>query len=164
MKKIILGLLTTLICCLCMAGCGGGDGGDTEPAADTGEQKEKIEATSIVGEWECVDMTMTENDLEMNKEDLEELFGKEISKMAALKAYEDGTGELSFMEISGPMTWTESEGVYTITMADSDEDASALNAELRDGNLVMTSEGSYTSDGAEVKSVITITFEYRGGE
>ncbi|MGN0701834.1 MAG: hypothetical protein ACI4KL_01495 [Lentihominibacter sp.] len=164
MRKVLFTLLTLLVCCLCMVGCGGGDGGETEPAADTGEKAERIEATSIVGVWECVDMTMEDNGVTMNKEDLEELFSKKISKMAALKASEDGTGELSFMEISGPMTWTESEGVYTITMEDSDEDASALTAELKDGNLVMTSESSYSSDGAEVKSVVTITFECRGEE
>lgn len=161
MKKILLALLTSLACCLCMAGCGG-DGGDTEPAADAGEKTEKVQATTIVGDWECVDMTLSDSGQEMNKEDLEELYSVDISEMAAMTAAEDGTGEFTFMDISGPITWTESDGGYDIIQDGQDEDAAPMHGELKDGALVITMESSYTSDGAEMKSSIVITFESKG--
>lgn len=158
MKKILLSAVTSLVLCFSMAGCGGGGESDNDQ-----NKTEKTEVTSIVGVWECVDMTMEDNGQKMNKEELEKLFDKKVGEMAFLNAYEDGTGEFTFLDGTGSMTWTESDGVYTITPESTgDEGADSMSAELKDGSLVVTSEGSYLSDDAELKTVMVLTFEYQG--
>lgn len=157
MRKRVLLVLFALLMCFSLAGCGGGDSGNAQ------NKTEKTEVTSIVGAWKCVDMTMEDSGQKMNKEELEKLFDKKVGEMASLSAYEDGTGEFALLDAAGAMTWTESDGVYTITPeAAGDESTEPMSAELKDASLVVTIESSYSSDDEELKTVTVLTFEYQG--
>ena len=114
MKKILLMMFLSVVLCLGMAGCGGG--GEAPEA-------EAPVAESVAGDWECIDMTMTEGDAEMAKDDLEELFGAKVEKLAHLTAYADGTGHMLLLEETMPLTWVEADKGYTLTVAGDDAGA-----------------------------------------
>ncbi|MBR2620337.1 MAG: DUF5050 domain-containing protein [Firmicutes bacterium] len=145
MKKILLMMFLSVVLCLGMAGCGG-DGGE-EPEA------EAPVAESVAGDWECSDMTMSEGGTEMAKDDLEELFGAEVKKLAHLTAYPDGTGEMLLLEETLPITWVETDEGYTLTITGDDAGA-PMTATLADNQLSVKSK-----EGAMEMS---FTFKYLG--
>lgn len=181
MKRILLAA-ACLVLCFSMAGCGkdGDDSGKTQekPEAveehdeesgssnvkeEPEEKPEAVTATSIVGAWKCVDLTMEDNGQEMGKEELEEFLGVKAEDMVSLKAYDDGTGEFTYLGEASGMTWTEADGGYTIALELPDEEAAAqMSAGLKDGRLVVSSEENYLSDDVEMKTVTTYTLEYQG--
>ena len=128
MKKILLMMFLSIVLCLGMAGCGG-DGGEAPEA-------EGPVAESVAGDWECIDMTMTEGDAEMTKDDLEELFGAQVKDLAHLTAYADGTGKMLFMEETMILTWTEEDNKYTLKVK-GDDAGTPMVAELADNQLSM---------------------------
>lgn len=183
MKRRLLVAAVCLVLCFSLAGCGKeGSGSDktqekseTVKEHDKGESdsdkaQEKPEAVipdSIVGAWECVDLTLKDNGQTMGREDLEELFGMKVKDMASLAGYDDGTCEFMYLgETLGDAastTWTESDGGYTITLGAPDGEASeVMSAVLKDGKLTVSSESSYLSDDTEIKTVTTFTFAYKG--
>ena len=145
MKKILLMMFLSIVLCLGMAGCGG-DGGEAPEA-------EGPVAESVAGDWECIDMTMTEGDAEMTKDDLEELFGAQVKDLAHLTAYADGTGKMLFMEETMILTWTEEDNKYTLKVK-GDDAGTPMVAELADNQLSMQMD-----DGSMKMS---FTFKYLG--
>ena len=143
MKKIILMMFLSVVLCLGMAGCGGGE--EPEPAAPV--------ADSVAGDWECVDMTMTEGDAEMTKDDLEDLFGAKVKDLAHLTAYPDGTGEMLLLEETLPVTWVETEEGYTLTVTGDDAGAT-MTATLADNQLSVKSK--------DADMGMAFTFKYLG--
>jgi len=144
MKKILLMIFLSVVLCLGMAGCGGSG---EEPEAEVPV------AESVAGDWECIDMTMTEGDAEMAKADLEELFGAKVKDLAHLTAYADGTGEMLLMEETMIITWTEEDNKYTLKVK-GDDAGTPMVAELADNQLSMQMD-----DGSMKMS---FTFKYLG--
>lgn len=144
MKKILFMMFLSVVLCLGMAGCGGG--GEAPEA-------EAPVAESVAGDWECIDMTMTEGDAEMAKDDLEELFGAKVEKLAHLTAYADGTGNMLLLEETMPLTWVEADKGYTLTVAGDDAGAQ-MTAVLADNQL------SVESKEGDMK--MSFTFKYLG--
>ena len=58
MKKLLPALVLSFVLCFSMAGCNGGN--DNEKEAEP-----ELKATSIVGDWECTDLSMKEGDTTM---------------------------------------------------------------------------------------------------
>ncbi len=145
MKKILLMMFLSVLLCLGMAGCGGDGGEEQEAAAPVAE--------SVAGDWECIDMTMTEGDAEMTKVDLEELFGAKVKDLAHLTAYADGTGKMLFMEETMILTWTEEDNKYTLKVK-GDDAGTPMVAELTDNQLSMQ------MDDGSMK--ISFKFKYLG--
>ncbi len=143
MRKILLMMFLSVVLCLGMAGCGGGE--EPEPAAPV--------ADSVAGDWECVDMTMTEGDAEMTKDDLEDLFGAKVKDLAHLTAYPDGTGEMLLLEETLPVTWVETEEGYTLTVTGDDAGAT-MTATLADNQLSVKSK--------DADMGMAFTFKYLG--
>lgn len=140
MKKILLVMMMTIALCLVMAGCGGSSDGAAEP------QEDVLVAESIVGVWECEDISMGE----MTASEMEELFGMKVSEMASLTAYSDGTAEFGFLGDIGAVKWNETDAGYTIDMGNE-----KMQATLKDNKLTVISEES--QDGK-----ITMIFAYTG--
>lgn len=140
MKKVLLTLFMVVALCLAMTGCGGG----SEEPEDTAPV-----ATSVAGDWECIDMSMKDGGSEMTKEDLEELFSSEVKDLAHLTAYPDGTGEMMFLEELLPFAWEDADEGYAIVIGDS-----VTSAVLEDNKLTMKMKDQ-TSD-------ITLMFKYLG--
>lgn len=145
MKKILFMMFLSVVLCLGMAGCGGDGGEEQEAAAPVAE--------SVAGDWECSDMIMSEGGTEMAKDDLEELFGAEVKKLAHLTAYPDGTGEMLLLEETLPITWVETDEGYTLTITGDDAGA-PMTATLADNQLSVKSK-----EGAMEMS---FTFKYLG--
>ena len=145
MKKILLMIFLSVVLCLGMAGCGGDSGEEPEAATPVAE--------SVAGDWECIDMTMSEGGTEMAKDDLEELFGAKVKELAHLTAYPDGTGEMLFLEETLPITWVETDEGYTLTITGDDAGA-PMTATLADNQLSVKSK-----EGAMEMS---FTFKYLG--
>lgn len=144
MKKILLMVFLTVVLCLGMAGCGGGSE-EPEDAAPV--------ATSVAGNWECIDMTMAEGKSEVAKEDLEDLFGAKVKDLAHLAAYPDGTGEMLLFDETLPLTWVETEEGYTLTVS-GDAAGEPMTAALADNQLSV----KYKDDDME----LAFTFKYLG--
>lgn len=153
MKKLLPALLLSFVLCFSMAGCGGGT--DNEK-----ESEPELKATSIVGDWECTDLSMKEGDTTMQKDELEGLYGKKVKELAHLKAYDDGTGEFVLLDETSQITWEEADGGYVVRI--SGEENQDMNATLEGNSLTVSSEDSYTSDGEEIKTTMSFGFTYLG--
>ena len=145
MKKILLMIFLSVVLCLGMAGCGGGGGEEPEAEVPVAE--------SVAGDWECIDMTMSEGGTEMAKEDLEELFGAKVKNLAHLTAYADGTGQMLLLEETLPVTWVETDKEYTLTITGDDAGA-PMTATLEDNQLSVKSK--------ENNMEMSFTFKYLG--
>lgn len=145
MKKLLFMIFLSVVLCLGMAGCGGDGGEEPEAAGPVAE--------SVAGDWECIDMTMTEGGAEMGKDDLEELFGAEVKDLAHLTASPDGTGEMLLLEETLSLTWAETDEGYTLSLKGGDADTQ-MTVVLADNQLSVESN----EDGMGM----TFTFKYLG--
>lgn len=156
MKNKIFALLTAIMMCFAFAGCGGADS-DKEAAGP-----EKAAPTSIIGDWECVDVEMTDNGETISKKDLEKMLGMKVKKMMNITAYGDGTAEMTIMGDSGSVTWTEADGTYTIITGSEAEDGSSNTAVLKDSKLILTIKDNYSADDKKTETSTTYTLKYIG--
>lgn len=155
MKKKFFAVILTLVLCIAFAGCGGGDDSKKDKKAD------QDQPTTIVGSWECEDIEITDNGTKLSKDEMKAMMGEDLTSMMKLNAFEDGTMELSMREDTYPATWTEKDGVYTISAPESGTDGS-MTAKLKDGRLQVSAEEAYSSDGEEQTMKTTFTLKYLG--
>ena len=140
MRKIFLVMLVSIALCFALAGCG-----EEETSAGTEPQKETLIAESIVGVWECENISMDG----ITTEELEELYGMEVSEMASLTAYSDGTADFSFVGDDAQVKWKETDGGYSIIL-----DGEEMPATLKDNKLEVVSTGG--------DAALTMVFAYKG--
>ncbi len=140
MRKIFLVMLVSITLCFALAGCG-----EEETSAGTEPQKEALIAESIVGIWECENISMDG----ITTEEMEELYDMEVSEMAALTAYSDGTADFSFVGDGAQVKWKETDGGYSIIL-----DGEEMPATLKDNKLEVVSTGG--------DAALTMVFAYKG--
>lgn len=156
MKKMIA-VIVTLAMLLAFAGCGGDGDNKTE---DT----EKSKVTSIVGNWECDDIEMTDSGEKADEETVRTMFGDDFSSVLEFAAYSDGTADLTLMGDEGAVSWSEKKNKeYKLSDPDSKSgDSNEMTARLEGENLIINIKESYSSDGKEQVMEMKFTMKYAG--
>lgn len=156
MKRSLFVVGILLVLCFCFSAC------SEEPAE---EPFESTEITSIVGDWNCVDLQMEESGTTMTTEDMESLFGAKVGDLAHFTAYADGSGELLFMDEIMPFLWQETASGFDLELVGDDgitPSGERMTATLEESRLILVAEDSYDDGEGAVTTTITYTFEYVG--
>lgn len=156
MKKVIPFILTILMC-FTLAGCGGNDNNK-----ETSSEK----PTSIVGNWECDNVEITDSGKKVEKETVKSMVGDDFSDVLQLVAYSDGSADMTLMGDNASVSWSETNNLeYKISYRDSkDNDSDDISAKLTGDNLIITIKDTYSSDGETQTMEMEFTMNYLGGK
>lgn len=71
---------------------------------------------AILGEWECIDATVTSDGLAKTKEFLCDIYELDVKSLANLKAYENGSGKINLFGTLMDMSWVNSGNEYKMSI------------------------------------------------
>ncbi len=154
MKKMIPLILTVLMC-FTFAGCGG-NSDNKETSAE--------KPTSIIGNWECDNVEITDSGKKVEKETVKSMVGDDFSNVLQLVAYSDGSADMTLMDDNASVSWNETGNLeYKISYPDSkDSDSDDISAKLNGDNLIITIKESYSSNGETQIMEMEFTMNYLG--
>lgn len=159
MKRKILAVVLIFAMCFTFAGCGGKDGGE----GDKTKEPEEPKVTSIIGDWECEKVEITDNGEKMDEDTVKAMFGDDVKSVFGLSAYSDGSAYISLMGEEGAVLWKEAKDKeYEFVIPESGEESGNIRAKLDGEKLVVSMEEIYQSDGKDQTTEMVFTMKYAG--
>ncbi|NLB19798.1 MAG: hypothetical protein GX829_02920, partial [Clostridium sp.] len=122
------------------------------------------EITSIEGGWKCIEMTMEEQGIITETEEIEEMNSMKADEIIQFTAYGDGTADMIFYGDEAEIVWSEENGKYVLKLSYDGvvDDSSIMDGVIEDNKLIIKMIETYTSDDKEIETIMSYIFEHQG--